>query len=875
MAQLGNFKYYERQRRQATIDTDFSKGMYYSSGPIEEGYVKTLINYDIASNKSSLVSRPGLRTSELILSKSKYTTSDPDPTLTGFFADNTEIYDAKDCIEGGVEYRQIILGNAATNKIWVMTVDKTAKTTEEIYPKSVLDIEDETDRNEVYTKSIAAIRQYEMNTSSYIAEPAFNEFTMDFSDSEDDSTASASCEFNGVPLYKVHDIIMESGTKHYNIVGTFGFNNNYYFLDGNSEGSILYRTVFDAEHSKYVFEQVDLKTLTASEAVSYGYNMLDSNPYVFEDHIGGSSTIQLLGILPYDASAENNGNLMMTPKKNQDIWFRCNYDIPTANDMYMIVWDWKELSADEWINIDTVLLAVSDNNPPVLEVPFKAPSENVMVRVQAYKYDTANNTFFEDVERAMTVGFDFTLDEHGTVNNLSQENYNLAHCSGMYYWKNRLVLFGLSDDPTILFISDLNEPAYFPYPNNITVFDQPVVSVIELMDNLMVFTTDKIYQVSLSEDGNSWITTIVQSNLRIDPSDRHLILTVRNMLFFKSGDHYYMVVPKSTSTTGELVLAPISTPIIELFNGFSANFSTFMHDLYSFKYYYNLIDYYNFLDYEDVHNVYVFRMYDEDMDEEKYGYFHFDLIYNTVDRTWKIYCYQTAHKIFPYQFDAARSGVFAFTDVYESPDGMSSTYARDVQLLRFDVHNSKDFYIPAMDVYWVVEDSLETLRSLALSNSSDYYFKNYQLLDTGYRNDQYHTNKRYRELQFQINNIDCVKLDFGLDFLLDGDKRKTFIVYDTQQVVDTTNANYGMVYIEPVPIMNIPEDEYNLIPDDIAFRANHWTLDESLFPEVNLWKVRVTVSGKGTAPRIRFASYNETRFEVTSINWVYRMMYMR
>lgn len=338
-----------------------------------------------------------------------------------------------------------------------------------------------------------------------------------------------------------------------------------------------------------------------------------------------------------------------------------------------------------------------------------------------------------------------------------------------------------------------------------------------------------------------------------------------------------MVVPKAMSTTGKLILAPISTPIIELFNGFSANFSTFLHELYSFKYYYRLIDYYNFLDYENVHNVYVFRMYDEDLDEEKYGYFHFDLIYNTTDRTWKIYTYQTAHKIFPYQFDAARSGVFAFTDVYKTPVSGSNMniYARDIQLLRFDVHNSKDFYVPSENVYEVVNNPLEALRSLTLSDIDQYYFKNYQLLDTGYRNDQYHTNKRYRELQFQINNLDYMKLDFGLDFLIDGDKRKTFMMYDTQQVVDITNTRYGTVYIEPVPVMNIPEDDYNIIPDEIAFRANHWTLDESLFPEVNLWKIRITVSGKGKAPRIRFASYNETRFEITNINWVYRMMYMR
>lgn len=875
MAQISSFKEYSRQRRQATVDTNFSMGMNYSSGPIEEGYVKTLINFDLSSNKQSLISRPGLRTGELILSSSTTNSG-----LTGFFSENAEIYDAKDCIENGVEYRQIILGDAATGKIWVLTVDKNAKTTELIYPETLLDIDDETDIDEVYSKSIQLINTYAMNTETYEAAPAFDDFSMDFNTSVDDSAESMDCVFNSVALSKIHDIVLDSGTVHNSILGTFGFNNNYYFLNNHANGSILYRTVFDETQHKYVFEQVTSKEITASEAVTFGYNMLSNNPYVFEDGFGASSVFQMQGILPYDNSQANNGVLMMTPKKNQDVWFRCNYNVPSKDDKYKVVWEWKELNSDVWMLLNEA--EVTFTNLPVLEVSFKPPSDNIMIRVSVYKWGTFTVTnegittsltdYDSVVEKAMTVGFDFTVDEHGTVNNLKQENYDMSHASGMYYWKNRLVLFGIVEDPTILFISDLNEPAYFPYPNNITVFDQPIVSVIELMDNLIVFTTDKIYQVRLSDDGNSWITTIVQSNLRIDPADKHLILTVRNMLFFKSGNHYYMVVPKATSTTGELTLAPISTTIKGLFDTFTNSFTEFLYSLFSYNYSFRLIDYYNFLDYEDVHNVYVFRMEDNDEDEDKFGYFHYDLIYNTVDRTWRIYTYQTAHKIFPYQYDAARSGVFAFTDVYQASD---ESYGRDIQLLKFDSLNSKDFYIPGENVVDVIADHLAGLRALSLSDADQYYFKNYQYLDTGYRSDQYHTNKRYREMQYQINNLDYRKLEFGMDFLIDGETRMTFVEYNTEQVVDETNERYGMVYIEPTPIMNIPIDELNIIPDEIAFRANHWTLDESLFPEVNLWKIRVPVSGKGKAPRVRLVSYNESRFEISRINWVYRMMYMR
>lgn len=856
MAQISSFKEYQRGRRQALVETNFSKGMYYTNGPVDEGYVKWMVNFNLSSNKLSLLSRPGLRTSELVCCQSEGQLGDS----TQFFAGDTQIFDAKDCIEEGVEYRQIILGNAAVNKIWVITINKNEKDHERIYPESLLDVDDESSIASVYEISKQFLEDYEAYGPDYVSAPSFDEFEIDFLESKDSSVDSQSCIFHSVELSKIHDILLENSGSHSNVVGTFGFNNNYYFFSTNGK---LYRTVFDSSTLKYVFEAVDEKEVSASEAVSFGYNMLEDNPYVFEDGSGESTVFQMEGILPYDAKQSDNGKLMMTPKKNQQVWFRCNYNVPAVTDTYKIVWEWKELTADEWIQLDEQNVIFT--NLPVLEIPFKAPSENIMIRVSAYK---GNNEY---VERAMTVGFDFSLDEHGTVNNLKQENYDLAHAAGMYYWKNRLVLFGVVEDPTILFISDLNEPSYFPYPNNITVFDQPIVAVEELMDNLIVFTTDKIYQVKLSDDGVSWITEIIQSNLRIDPADRHLILTVRNMLFFKSGNFYYMVVPKATSTTGALTLAPISTPMTDFFNNFKANLSELLYSVFSFNDSFRMIDYYNFLDYEDVHNVYVFRMMDEDLDEDKYGYFHFDVIYNTTDRTWRTYTYQTAHKIFPYQFDAAKSGVFAFTDIYN----YESKIYRNIQLLKFDSLNSKDFYIPGEYMAGVLDDHLDGLRALALNETDFYYFRNYQFVDTGYRNDQFHRNKRYRELQFQINNLDYRKLKFGMDFLIDGESRMTFIEYNIEQVIDEDNSHYGTVYIEPTPIMNIPLNDLNIIPDEIAFRANHWTLDESLFPEVNLWKIRVPVSGKGMAPRVKIASYNESRFEITSFNWIYRIMYMR
>lgn len=863
MAVQSPFKSYQRGRRTASIETEFNSGMYFTSGAVEEGYMKTLVNLDLASDKRSLSSRPGLRVNELCSSSSMSL------DISEFLSDQFQIFAAKDCIEDGHNYRQFIVGDPTRPDLWIVTVDKENMEKYIVTPENRLVI-DSRDISDVFELSKDFIEEYDANTEDYEAAPTFEDF--EFVTSEwtpwvgetlNDQVLSY-CSYNNVKLDNVHDLPIKDNAVHSSIVGCFGFNNSYYFITRSylDPSVVISNTYFDSVTGYYKYHVVEPKEVNAAEAVTYGYNMLSEDPYVFADASGGSSNFQMLGILPYDAKAEDDGKLMMTPRKNQDVWFRCYYDVPSLSDKYFIQFEWKELTSDEWINIWSDDVEFTDL--PVLEVPFKPPSEDIMIRVSAYAY--VNNVLQDYVEAAMTVGFDFSVDEHGTVSNLEQKNYDLKTAKGMVYWKNRLVLYGVPEDPTIIFISDLNEPSYFPYPNNITVLDQPVISVLEFMGNLVVFTTDKIYQITLSEDGTSWNTDVIQANLRISPVDQHMILTVRNMLFFKSGDYYYMVVPKSTSTTGELTIAPISTPVVELFKNFSNNISEIFRYVYGVDEDYELIDFYNFLDYEDVHNVYVFEVDDCD------GYVHVDVIYNTMDRIWRIYVYQTVHKIFPYQYEASKSGVFATTNVYEESPGV---FGRCFQFFEFDSKNAKDFYIPADWIQDIIDEPVEKLRELVLSDEEQYKFKNYQYFDTGYRNDAIHTNKRYREVQFQINNIDLEELEFGLEFRIDGDNRITFFRYDTDQVVDTDSEDYGYVYIEPVPIMNVPIDFLNTIPDELDFKMNHWKLGASRFPEVNLWKVRIPVSGKGMAPRMKLLSCNESRLNFFSLNWVYRVMYMR
>ena len=533
-----------------------------------------------------------------------------------------------------------------------------------------------------------------------------------------------------------------------------------------------------------------------------------------------------------------------------------------------------------------------------------------------------------------------------------------------------------------------------------------------------------------------------------------------------------MIVPKAQSLTGELTLAPVSTPIKEFFNNFRSNVQEVIKDTFNVTSEFQIVDYFNFLDYEDMHNVYILSF--EDIE----GYLYFDIAYNTVSRVWRILTYETKNFLYPYKHDATQTGTMASTsllsmdvadesfeyeiiekkpvaiintidelvlaaegfdisfsepilirifepsgeldreivfsevlwddshklvfqnedyvleseiedtavdfrlkrradvpefyvgsqvviykqgdtstpvwgpkevspglntcflydfesgsiiegslleidnvqytldvvaDYLESsatdlfkvkavdggymfcfadnyilnrpsvkllPSGDSRrTVGRCIQLYKFDSTNVQDYFIPMVSKLMHFKSSAEgefkyALNSIkatlsdAIDNAeSRFTFNNWQFLDTGYRNDSTHVNKRFRELQLQVNNVEGKDLKFGMEFLLDGERRMTHLLFETEYVTDEFDPNRGLIYVQTIPIENI------VLPNSTDLGM--WTLNQSLFPELSLWKVRVPVSGKGLTPRLRLLSKNPSRFELPGINWIYRMMNMR
>lgn len=881
MASTSPYKQYSRGRRQATLDADFSSGMMFTNGVVTDGFARVIYNFDYSSANNCLIPRSGLHTSEIIF---------PDMNnvdTAGFDLEGITIKDAKDCIEDGEHYRQFILGKEG--KIWAVTSKKN-------------------------------IDHVEVTLDD-------NEFDVDLSTSK--ISEFSSCKYYHTGTSDIHGSRLDSDTHSAFPVGTFAFGNSFYFF--NDTGSLC-RSFFSPFSNIYAFEELEPKTVTAAEAVTYGYNMLSDSPYTFEDRIGGSNVIQFNGILPY--ADENFNELMMTPKKNQSVYLRCYYDAPVRD--YEIVWEWREVSASDWNELYRDIYSFTQEDKPVLTYAnFKPSAKDIMIRVTAYPIE--DSVISDYAEKGMTVGFDFSQETYGNTLNLNQEEYDLSTATGMTSWDNRLVLWGVPEDPTILWISDMNEPTYFPYPNNITVFDEPIITALEFMGNLVVFTTSKIYQVEII-DGSSWKSTVLQSNLSINAWDKHLIQPVRNMLFFKSGNYYYMLVPKAQSTTGELTIAPITTNITYFFDHFKDNVQKLLNEVYDYEYDYYIASYFNYLDYEDVVNSYILKrkLYGTNVE----GYVHFNIVYNVVSRRWRITVYDAPNIYYPYKHDATKRSTLASTFLINidvvTDEGIVPRSKRILQVYDFDERYVRDFYIPQYSsrdtgehviysfVYdtsvvplTVVDRSLtvpstatdfsvsgttaelpfrlvdsitegqvdtasvqasyyegfykptirEKLKSIFISPDEYSDFRNWQHLDTGYRSDNLHLNKRYREIQLQLNNIDSKDMQFKLDYYLDGAPRSIKQKFEPEQYIEEMDNDWGTVYLDAVPYMDVAHKDIDL--------SNLFTIYQELIPEVTLWKIRTAVSGKGAAPRVTLTSRNHKRYELLGINWIYRIMNMR
>lgn len=618
------------------------------------------------------------------------------------------------------------------------------------------------------------------------------------------------------------------------------------------------------ELDKYTWDltEVTPKEIQPTQAVNYGYNMLKDNPYTFSNVQVTTAAVTLLGVVPYD----EQGNILLSARAGTTITFKLFYKYPKTDkdnplERYYTQWELYDLSnsssSTTMIQDMTKSPVITVGNP--ISLSFSPTVKQFGLIVKLYKVSAINpsnltvnttaqlkslidaQTNLINPEQTITLASYYLLDDSNSViQNLSTVEYALGTATGMCTWNQRVVLWGVKDAKNMLFVSEINSPDYFPYPNNVEIFNTDVVCAITYMSKLLVFTTTTLYLLTFNEDGLTYSSSIVQDRLSIEPGTQSVVQAIQNMVYFKSSNYYYMIVPKIQSLTGELQLAPISRPVEQLLDNLKESITDVLDTLYTITDSHHslnvdCVDTWTVLANNQVRNMYKLRLaVTDDRDSSVvYTYCNFSVNYDTVLRAWSLY-------------------VFDSTEVNEVI--FNTTATGTVQHLMVEGNKCSIIVEDAA----VCQDSHKTTVK----------YPNYQLLDTGFRKHSEQYKKRYREVQFTVNALTEDKLKFYTSFNVDADERSSFYKYVVTHCTDKTDPNYGTIFVERefVESVNTPS---------VTQLDGAWELDTSMFPELSVYKVRFKVSGKGYGGRVKILSMNNQPYELLVVSWVFRPMFAR
>lgn len=144
---------------------------------------------------------------------------------------------------------------------------------------------------------------------------------------------------------------------------------------------------------------------------------------------------------------------------------------------------------------------------------------------------------------------------------------------------------------------------------------------------------------------------------------------------------------------------------------------------------------------------------------------------------------------------------------------------------------------------------------------------NFQILDTGNRDQNAYIEKRYKEIQFMISNDSSSILQFYTDFYINSQKRRSSLSYNIEHNMDPNSDDYGTIYVTEV-------DEPNMEIANVT-ELGFWEMDMSEFPQIDVVKVVFRVSGKGHYPRFVLVSRNQAPYKIVNYAWLYRTMNAR
>ena len=643
---------------------------------------------------------------------------------------------------------------------------------------------------------------------------------------------------------------------------------------------------FYATTKQYVGEKDNKHDPTESELPT------DLTDYKYGDWWYVEDTKEYYMVMPGEDLTKKRLALFGTSKPAASVQLTPTID-KTAENKVRVHWQIRTVNSSSWVDVYNNEVDLTAEQAP-FTVTTTMSSDEVLVKLTISDPLDIDDLGQEYILTTNTIGLSLVSDDLANTLNLKPVKYDLSTCTGMCEWEQRLVLWGVENAKNTVFVSDVNNPTFFPYPNNIDTFSENVMAVYPFGDELLVLTNSALYRLTWGTDGLGWTHTLVQQNLRIQEQDIPMCCVIKNMFFFKSREQYYMMVPKSTSVRGESTIAPISKPIEALLNNFHEEIFTLGATIADKadldKHSVTLANYYAYTLNNKVVLNYIYKYTNVD------AYLITQLIYDTDLRTWTMYMFEAPYMLYAFVYDALQSSQFlTFYYLVDQYGHLTDT----LKLLRAEfVGEEWNTGQPSIRDY-----IMRYFKYINVSAGQRQYHEpiinNYQFLDTGNRDINTDMKKRFREFQFKIRNVNATSLGMKTSFMIDGSLRRDLQKFSPRYITDESTGEAVIViertldnnpdYLSFVPEYKITRVDRVIVPESMLQDAgeltpttlaestdpDYWVVDQSAFPGRTFWKVRVAISGKGYTPRAQLLSTNLKHFEVLGHNWVYRTMHGR
>lgn len=850
-----------RLPRYTTKLSTFANGMYLTNQIIPEGYAKIMANYDIDDTGSCIRPRRGREQIQVL---------DYDSEALGPASLTDYVYSYKEDESEVEDIKDIVLSYGMFTKLTDLAAADNYLYTRPIFVSYMDRIKDTTmyalDENGSYVVQ----QEGEITTSSIkdFWALAYNKEQEQFDkiNNEDIGYIAARTISNAYAFDKpFKDVVGRPiGVVFNNEIITFtGGKLTYKEFTNNTERNELInfdmpklsklKIINKSDGLSIKHSQLSARVLNPIEASATGFNMLSDTPYTFEDEQGGS--LSVLGVLLYDSV--DNTKVLFNSKLGTPVTMRVYYQYPNKDVTIKYKIETLDLTTNNstWEVLTNFTESIKSGEPLYYTITPK--SESIVVRITVRENDNTATEF--PYPRTIHSG-------SNSYSGLEGAEFDLSTCKGMISWLGCVGVYGVDNAPGTIFFSDVEDPGYFPFPQNLIEFDNEILAVHNYLDHLIVVTVDSVWLVTA---GNTIATSTqkrILANIHIPEIDAMNLVVLKDQIFFKTDTQFYVLKPNQyTSDSTDLKNYINSTAIANYTTNFTEETVKLLNKLYpniwqSFTRErrkqirfedFDVLDTRSIVRDAEVH--YIYTIVPKLTDGIVLDNINLHFVYNTLTRSWRLY------------FVAIGDD-----DVYYAPilyrNKQSGAY---YEFFPYSVDTNNSSIIISKQTYNVVTDDL-VRGNWHLTK----HYNNYPYIDTGSISVDDTNTKRFREVQFNLMNMEPVTISFYSDFALDGHERVHATQYEMQHITDEQDPDYGKIYVTPIECTNMSLVGMTSLADNIT-ESDHWSLDLSKFPALSVATVRFQLQGRGRRGSLQLLNTSLQRYELADMHWVYRVMSAR